>query len=43
MAFLTTVVGLPVSAVLRAMLMIGARRIEARDVALRPLVTGDVS
>ena len=35
MAFLTTVVGLPTSAVLRAMLMIRARRLEAAQAAAR--------
>jgi hypothetical protein len=43
MAFLTTVVGLPTSAVLRAMLMIRARRIAARAIVLTPLHTGDPS
>ena len=42
MAFLTTVVGLPVSAVLRAMLMITARRIEARQTP-NTLIMGDLS
>ena len=43
MAFMTTVVGLPISAVLRAMLMIKTRRIEARAVAPRSLIAGDGS
>ncbi len=43
MAFMTTVVGLPISAVLRAMLMIKTRRIEAHAVAPRPLMAGDGS
>ena len=42
MAFLTTVVGLPVSAVLRAMLMITARRVEARRQTPTPLIMGDL-
>ncbi len=41
MAFMTTVVGLPISAALRAMLMIRTRRIEAREVAPKPLIAGD--
>lgn len=43
MAFLTTVVGLPTSAVLRAMLMIRARRIEARATAPACHIAGDPS
>ncbi len=43
MAFMTTVVGLPASAVLRAMLMIKTRRIEARAAAPRSLIAGDGS
>ncbi len=43
MAFMTTVVGLPASAVLRAMLMIKTRRIEARAAAPRSLMAGDDS
>ena len=43
MAFMTTVVGLPISAALRAMLMIRTRRIEARGVTPRPLIAGDNS
>lgn len=43
MAFMTTVVGLPVSAVLRAMLMIRTRRIEARAQTPRQLIAGDGS
>ncbi len=43
MAFMTTVVGLPISAALRAMLMIKTRRIEAHAVAPRPLMAGDGS
>ena len=43
MAFMTTVVGLPISAVLRAMLMIKTRRIEARAVAPRSLIARDPS
>ncbi len=43
MAFMTTVVGLPTSAVLRAMLMIKTRRIEARAAAPRSLIAGDGS
>ena len=44
MAFLTTVVGLPVSAALRAMLAIRARRIEARARATTPaFITGEIS
>ncbi len=43
MAFMTTVVGLPTSAVLRAMLMIKTRRFEARAAAPRSLIAGDGS
>ena len=43
MAFMTTVVGLPTSAALRAMLMIRMRRIEARAATPRPLIAGDGS
>ncbi len=43
MAFMTTVVGLPTSAALRAMLMIRMRRIEARAVTPRPLISGESS
>jgi hypothetical protein len=43
MAFLTTVVGLPVSAVLRAMLMVTARRIETAGAAPTILIAGDES
>jgi hypothetical protein len=43
MAFMTTVVGLPVSAVLRAVLMIAARRIEAQRQTPKPLIMGDLS
>jgi hypothetical protein len=43
MAFLTTVVGLPVSAVLRAMLMIRTRRIEARVTAPTTIIAGDLT
>ena len=43
MAFLTTVVGLPVSAVLRAMLMIRTKRIEARATAPTIIIAGDLS
>jgi hypothetical protein len=43
MAFLTTVVGLPTSAVLRAMLMITTRRLEASGSAPRSAIVGDPS
>lgn len=43
MAFMTTVVGLPISAVLRAMLMVTARRIEARRTAPTSLISGDAT
>ena len=43
MAFLTTVVGLPVSAVLRAMLMVTARRIETAGATPTILIAGDES
>ncbi len=43
MAFMTTVVGLPISAVLRAMLMIKMRRIEAHAVAPRSHIARDPS
>jgi len=43
MAFMTTVVGLPTSAVLRAMLMVTARRIEARRTAPTSLISGDAT
>ncbi len=43
MAFMTTVVGLPTSAVLRAMLMVTTRRIESRRPGQRPAITGDAT
>ncbi len=43
MAFLTTVVGLPISAVLRAMLMIRTRRIEARVTTPTTFIAGDLT
>ena len=43
MAFLTTVVGLPTSPVLRALLMITTRRLEASGSAPRSAIAGDPS
>ena len=43
MAFLTTVVGLPISAILRAMLTIRTRRIEVRAMVPSPRITGETA